>query len=72
MACITLLAQPMAVATTKFARAIHYEDACTRQSESNVERNTLRMNWVVVTDSTGQQRLRMRWTPADGSTRGTV
>ena len=72
MACITLLAQPMAVATTKLARAIHYEDAYPRQSESNVERNTLRMNWVVVTDRTGQQRLRMHWTSADGSTRGTV
>lgn len=32
MACITLTAQPLAMATTEFVRAIHYEDVSIRGS----------------------------------------
>jgi len=63
MACITLFA-PMAMATTELARAIHYEDAWTRQFESNVERISLRMSWVVVTDNMGNRKLQMQWAPS--------
>ena len=64
MACITFLV-PMVMATTERARAICYEDVRIGQSESTVERNSLRMSWVVATDSTGKERLRMRWTAAE-------
>jgi len=61
MACMTLFAPPMAMATTQLARVVQYESASTWQLESTVERDSLRMNWVVVTDSDGKQQLRMRW-----------
>jgi hypothetical protein len=64
MACITLFA-PVAMATSELARAIHYEDASTGQFESNVERTSLRMNWVVVTDSNGRRTLQMQWAPSE-------
>jgi len=55
MACITLFAQPMAMATTQLARAIHYEESSISQSVSNVERKSLSMSWVVVTDKNGNR-----------------
>ena len=63
MACMTLFAQPMAMATTQFARVIQYESAFT-QLEGNLERNSLRMSWVVVTDGNGGKKLQMQWTPS--------
>ena len=60
MSCMTLFAQPMAMATTELARVIHYEDAM--QLEGNLERNSLRMSWVVVTDGDGRPKLQMLWT----------
>ena len=63
MACMTLFAQPMAMATTQLARVIHYQDAF-EQLEGNLDRNSLRMSWVVVTDGDGCQRLEMQWTPS--------
>jgi hypothetical protein len=64
MACITLFAQPLAMATTQLARVIRYEDVPTWQLENNAERNILRMSWVVVTDSNGNRKLQMQWTPS--------
>jgi hypothetical protein len=60
MACITLLAQPMAMATTQLARVIRYEVSAPWQ-EQNTERQPLRMNWVVVTGKNGSRALRMQW-----------
>ena len=61
MACITLFAQPMAMATTQLARVIHYENAFICRWEGDVERKSLRMSWVVVTDKNGHRQLRMQW-----------
>jgi len=63
MACITLIA-PVAMATTQFARVIHYEDASTLHVENTVERTPLHMSWVVATDSDGNRKLQMQWTPS--------
>jgi len=64
MACITLFAPPLTMATTQLARVahcevVHSENASTLPPESNM--NSLRMNWVVVTGSDGHSHLRMRW-----------
>ena len=64
MTCITLFA-PMAMATSELVRAIHFEDVSTGQFEGNVERTSLRMSWVVVTDSNGSRRLQMQWAPSE-------
>lgn len=64
MACITLFAAPMAMATTQLARVIRYDDTSTGQPEENPARNSLRMNWVVVTDTNGKRALRMEWATA--------
>jgi hypothetical protein len=61
MACMTLLAQPVAMATTQLARSIPYEGFARWESGQNTDRQLLRMNWVVVTDNHGNQRLRMEW-----------
>jgi hypothetical protein len=60
MACITLLAQPMAMATTQLARVIRCDVSAPWQ-EQNTERQPLRMNWVVVTGKNGSRALRMQW-----------
>ena len=62
MACITLFAQPMAMATTQFTSAIRCEAADLWQFDSRTANIPLRMNWVVVTDSDGGRQLRMQWT----------
>ena len=67
MACITLFAQPMAMATTELARTTQREDAFTWQTETRVERTSLRMSWVVVTDDNGNRQLRMQWASAEDS-----
>jgi len=64
MACMTLLAPPVAMATTRLTRIIGYELSAPRQ-ELNTERQPLRMNWVVVTGRNGTRVLRMQWA-ADG------
>ncbi|MFZ0774574.1 MAG: hypothetical protein ACLP56_15460 [Candidatus Sulfotelmatobacter sp.] len=48
MACMTLLAPPVAMATTQLARVIRYEVSAPWQ-EQNTECQPLRMSWVVVT-----------------------
>ena len=61
MNCMTLFLQPMAMATTQLASAIHHEDRSSLQVESTTEHKSLRMSWVVVTDERGQRQLRMHW-----------
>jgi hypothetical protein len=60
MACMTLLAQPVAMATTQLAREICYEVSVPQQ-EQETGRQPLRMNWVVVTGKNGSRALRMQW-----------
>lgn len=62
MACITFFAQPMAMATTQLARAIPRE-AVRWQREAGALSSSLRMSWVVVTDSERKKRLRIDWLP---------
>jgi len=59
MTCMTLLAQPMAMATTQLARVIHYEVSAPRQEQNTG--HTPRMNWVLVTGKDGNRLLRMQW-----------
>ena len=61
MACITFIAPLMAMATTQLARETHYQEAPVWQADSNLEHNSLRMSWVVVTDECGRRQLRMHW-----------
>jgi hypothetical protein len=61
MACITFIAPLVAMATTQLAREIRYQDASIWQAEGNLEHNSLRMSWVVVTEENGNRQLRMQW-----------
>lgn len=65
MACITLFAQPMAMATTQLARAIRYQDVSACQLEGDVEHKSLSMSWVVVTDNNGNRKLQIQWAPSE-------
>jgi len=65
MACMTPFAQPMAMATTQFTRAMCCECADLRQFDGSTANKTLRMNWVVVTDRNGARQLRMQWTSSE-------
>ena len=66
MACITMLAPPVTMATTQLRQGIVREVFAPIHFERNREQHSPRMNWVVVTDNDGSRRLRMNWT-ADGS-----
>jgi hypothetical protein len=66
MSCMTLFAEPMAMATTQLVSAIQHEDAPLWQVEPKVEHKPLRMSWVVVTDENGKRQLRMRWVAVEG------
>jgi hypothetical protein len=61
MSCMTLFAEPMAMATTQLVRAIQHEDTCSWRTEPKAEQKPLSMSWVVVTDEHGKRELRMRW-----------
>ena len=63
MACMTLLAPQVAMATTQLARVIGY--GVFAPQEQNMERQPLRMNWVVVTDKNGSRRLSMQWAASE-------
>jgi len=65
MACITLLAKPMTMATTQLAREIRYEVSVPQQWTDDTKRQPLRMNWVVVTGKDGSRQLRMQWLALD-------
>jgi hypothetical protein len=60
MACMPLFA-PMTMATSELARVIHNPDVSFCEPELGVERNPLRMSWVVTTDEQGRRRLKMTW-----------
>ena len=62
MACITLTAQTLAMATKQLARVAHNECTPTWQFETPVERTPLHMSWVVATGNDGKARIRARWT----------
>jgi hypothetical protein len=61
MTCMTAFAEAMAMPTTQLTCAIQYEDADSWRLESNAKRKSLRMSWVVVTDSHGRRQLRIQW-----------
>ncbi len=65
MACMTLLAPPVAMATTQLTRVSGYEVFAPWQAE-NTDRQPLRMNWVVVTGKNDSRVLRMQWTAHAG------
>jgi hypothetical protein len=70
MACITVFAPTMTMATTQFERVISHEAADRRTSGQTFElsrERSLRMNWVVVTGENGSRLLRAQWLPADES-----
>jgi hypothetical protein len=62
MACITILAPPLAMATTQLTRETVREVSAPAHFEPNSERQPLRMNWVVVTGKNGTRHLRAQWT----------
>ena len=64
MACMTLFAPPMTMATTKLAQMVYCEDASNLHFESSVKRKPVSMSWVVVTDNDGSRRLQMQWKPS--------
>jgi hypothetical protein len=66
MACITMFASPMAMATTQLKHQIAREVFAPVSFERNLEQRSSHMNWVVVTDNNGSRHLRMLWT-AEGS-----
>ncbi|HUO17099.1 MAG TPA: hypothetical protein VMX38_19110 [Verrucomicrobiae bacterium] len=61
MACMTIFAPAMTMATNEFTRVVRQEFVPTVHIESAVERLPLSMNWVVVTDGDGKAQLRMKW-----------
>jgi hypothetical protein len=61
MACMTLLAPPLAMATTQLARRTCFEIPAPWSPELNTLRHSLRMNWVVVTGKSGCPELRAQW-----------
>ncbi len=64
MACIALLA-PMAMATTQLNCEVSYEVSVPWPWEHQMERQPLRMNWVVVTGNNGSRMLNMQWVTTD-------
>ena len=70
MTCITLFAQPLAMATTQLVSMVQHEDTFSCRMEPKAEQKPLRMNWVVVTDESGKRQLRMHWVAAED--RGTT
>ena len=66
MACMTLFAQPVAMATSQLPRAIQVEESAVWHWQTHAETAPVRMSWVVVTDKSGQRWLQMEWTPAAG------
>ena len=69
MACMIFIAQPMAMATTQLARVSHCDGVSSSQLVSNVERNSVRMSWVVVTDSAGDRHLQMQRASSEANLR---
>ena len=64
MACLTLFAPSMAMATTQLTHTIQQEAISPWRTSARMERSPLRMSWVVATDSDGNRQLRMQWASA--------
>jgi hypothetical protein len=60
MCCGTLIARKATMATTQLACTVRYE-VCRRQVGQRAGKKPLRMNWVVVTDESGNRQLPMQW-----------
>jgi len=60
MCSTTLTVREATMATTQLRRAASYE-VCWPTQEPRTEFKPLRMNWVVVTDDSGNRQLRMCW-----------
>jgi hypothetical protein len=65
MACVIVFVQPLAMATTQFARGIRDDIAPVCQLANAGQCNAPRMRWVVAVGSDGVQRLQMQWTASD-------
>jgi hypothetical protein len=65
MACMTLFAQPITMATTQLVSAVQRTENFSWDVAPKRKHTFLRMNWVVVTDERGQRQLRMHWTVED-------
>ena len=61
MTCMTLFAQPTAMATTQLVSAIQREQNFSWHVDPETAHTSLRMSWVVVTDERGRRQLRMHW-----------
>jgi hypothetical protein len=61
MACVTTIAPSLAMATTQFKQGICHGTLFPYRTERNGEPKIPRMNWVVVTDKTGNRHLRIHW-----------
>ncbi|MGA8490832.1 MAG: hypothetical protein WB711_10440 [Terriglobales bacterium] len=61
MNCVTLLLQPVAMATTQLACVIPHQDRSSWDLVPKVKHKSLRMSWVVVTDEAGRRQLRIHW-----------
>jgi hypothetical protein len=64
MACIALLAPTISMATTQLTHTICSE-VSTPWHLQNSGRQSLRMNWVVVTGKNGNRELHMQWLAAE-------
>jgi len=60
MCCTTLTIREATMATTQLTQAACYE-ICWPAQEQKTEFRPLRMNWVVVTDESGNRQLRICW-----------
>lgn len=61
MSCMTLTAPEITMATTQFTRTARYESCWRVEEQFDPRHQSLRMNWVVVTDDNGNRRLQIDW-----------
>jgi len=61
MCCTTLTALEATVATTQLIRRGFGSVCWPQKDEPNVQSECPRMNWVVVTEESGNRRLHMDW-----------
>ena len=50
------------MSTTQLMRAVCLDVSFPLKEERDTQNLTLRMNWVVVTETNGKRRLKMNWT----------
>lgn len=61
MACMTVFAPKLAMATMQLTRVVRCEPVAPSQLEQGAQHTSLRMNWIVTTDNNGNRSLRMLW-----------